>query len=105
MPFIVLRFHRVTANFSMESCQSRAFYLLLITFVQDAYFGILYDMFRKDYGDRLIAIVKYPEKYLFNVLQKHVRIYDLEKDLGELSPEIHPVEEYFPLIRDFFRKR
>jgi phosphoglycerol transferase MdoB-like AlkP superfamily enzyme len=57
------------------------------------------------YGGGFIALVKYPKKYLFSVLDKNVRIYDLEKDPGEFSPEIHPVDEYIPLIHDFFRRQ
>ena len=56
------------------------------------------------YGGGFISIVKYPKKYLFNVMYQNVRVYDLEKDPGELSPEIHPVDEYFPLIQDFFNR-
>ena len=55
------------------------------------------------YGGGFISIVNYPKKYLFSVLDRNVSIYDLEKDPGELSPEIHPIDEYLPLIHDFFQ--
>jgi hypothetical protein len=55
------------------------------------------------YGGGFISMVKYPEKYLFSVLDRNVSIYDLEKDPGELSPEIHSADKYLPLIQEFFR--
>jgi len=57
------------------------------------------------YGGGFISIVKHPKKYLFSVLDRNVSIYDLEKDPGELSPENLPIDEYLPLIQNFFHKR
>jgi arylsulfatase A-like enzyme len=54
------------------------------------------------YGGGFISAVRYPEKYLFDVLGRNVKIYDLQKDPQEHSPEIHDVGEYMPLIKDFF---
>jgi hypothetical protein len=54
------------------------------------------------YGGGFISAVRYPEKYLFDVLGRNVKIYDLQKDPQEHSPEIHDVGEYMPLIKEFF---
>jgi len=55
------------------------------------------------YGGGFISIVKYPQKYLFSVLDQNVSIYNLENDPGEIAPEIHPADEYLPMIRALFR--
>ncbi len=49
--------------------------------------------------------MRYPEKYLFDVLGRNVKVYDLAKDPQEQSPAIHDVKSYMPIIRDFFRPR
>ena len=49
--------------------------------------------------------MRYPHKYLFDVLGKNVKVYDLQKDPGELSPEIRGVEENLHLIREFFHPK
>ena len=54
------------------------------------------------YGGGFISAVRYPEKYLFDVLGRNVRIYNLAKDPEELSPEIHDAAGSMPVIRDFF---
>ncbi len=54
------------------------------------------------YGGGFISAVRYPEKYLFDVLGRNVRVYDLERDPGEQSPNVHDIGKYMPLIRDFF---
>jgi arylsulfatase A-like enzyme len=54
------------------------------------------------YGGGFISAVRYPEKYLFDVLGQNVKIYNLEEDPGEQSPDIHDVGNYMPLIRTFF---
>jgi len=54
------------------------------------------------YGGGFISAVRYPEKYLFDVLGRNVKVYDLQKDPGEQSPSVHDVGKYMPLIRDFF---
>jgi hypothetical protein len=57
------------------------------------------------YGGGYISLVRHPQKYLFSVLDRNVRIYDLEKDPGEISPEIYPIDDYLPLITNFFRNQ
>jgi len=54
------------------------------------------------YGGGFIAIHRYPQKYLFDVLGKNVKVYDLLKDPVEASPMIHTTDEYLPLFQDFF---
>jgi hypothetical protein len=54
------------------------------------------------YGGGFISAVRYPEKYLFDVLGRNVKIFDLQKDPQESSPEIHDAGEYMPLIKEFF---
>lgn len=56
------------------------------------------------YGGGFIAIHRYPEKYLFDVLGKNVKIYDLLNDPGEMSPLLHTTGQHISLIREFFRK-
>lgn len=55
------------------------------------------------YGGGYISAVCYPEKYLFDVLGQRVKIFDLEKDPGELSPVVRSTEEYASLITEFFQ--
>jgi len=55
------------------------------------------------YGGGFVSVVRYPKKYLFDVLGQNVKIFDLEKDPKEQSPTIHAVDEYVFLIADFFR--
>jgi hypothetical protein len=55
------------------------------------------------YGGGFISVVRYPHKYLFDVLGQNVKVFDLQKDPGELSPAIHNVEEYMHLISEFFQ--
>jgi len=55
------------------------------------------------YGGGFIAVHKYPQKYLFDVLGKDLKVYDLLKDPGETSPSLYDTEEYIPLIREFFQ--
>jgi hypothetical protein len=55
------------------------------------------------YDGGFISAVRYPEKYLFDVLGRNVKIYDLAKDPGEQSPIIRNVGEYMPVIREFFQ--
>jgi len=54
------------------------------------------------YGGGFISVVRYPEKYLFDVLGKNVKVYDLDSDPGEQSPSVLDVGKYMPLIRNFF---
>ena len=56
------------------------------------------------YGGGFISLVDYPKKYLFSVMDRNVGIYDLENDPAELLHDIHPVDEYLSLIRDFFQE-
>ena len=55
------------------------------------------------YGGGFISIVRYPKKYLFDVLGRSVKVFDLEKDPEEKSPATQSLEESMPLIREFFR--
>jgi arylsulfatase A-like enzyme len=55
------------------------------------------------YGGGFISALRYPDKYLFDLLGKNVKVFDLQKDPGELSPKVHNVEQYISLIRDYFR--
>jgi arylsulfatase A-like enzyme len=54
------------------------------------------------YGGGFISAVRYPEKYLFDVLGRNVKIYDLQRDPQEHAPEIRDIGEYMPLIKTFF---
>ena len=54
------------------------------------------------YGGGFISAVRYPHKYLFDVLGKNVKVYGLQKDPGELSPDVRKVEENLHLIKEFF---
>ena len=49
--------------------------------------------------------MRYPEKYLFDVLGRNVKAYDLEQDPGEQSPDIRDVGKHMSLIRSFFRPK
>ena len=55
------------------------------------------------YGGGFISAVRYPHKYLFDVLGQNVKVYDLKKDPGELSPAVHNIKEYIHLISEFFQ--
>jgi hypothetical protein len=55
------------------------------------------------YGGGYISIVRYPEKYLFDVLGSNVHGFDLEKDPEEKFPTARSIEESMPLIREFFK--
>ena len=57
------------------------------------------------YGGGFISAVKYPQKYLFDVLGKNVKVYDLQKDPNESSPDIQTIEGNLHLIREFFNPR
>ena len=57
------------------------------------------------YGGGFISAVRYPEKYLFDVLGRNVRVYDLAKDPMEQYPAIHDIEDSMPLLRGFFSPR
>jgi len=56
------------------------------------------------YGGGFISVVRYPKKYLFDVLGKNVAVFDLQKDPAERSPAFHDFKNYVSLIRDFFRQ-
>ena len=55
------------------------------------------------YGGGFIALHRYPQKYLFDVLGRDVKVYDLSTDPLEMSPTIYSTDQHMPLIRDFFR--
>jgi hypothetical protein len=55
------------------------------------------------YGGGYISIIQYPNKYLFDVLGRNVKIFDLKKDPSERSPEIHDAGEYMHFIKEFFQ--
>jgi hypothetical protein len=57
------------------------------------------------YGGGFISAVRYPEKYLFDVLGRNVKTYNLARDPGEQSPGVHDVGEHMPLIREFFQTK
>jgi len=54
------------------------------------------------YGGGFVSVVEYPRKYLFDLLGKNVKIYDLEKDPEERSPEKRDPNGYLHLIEEFF---
>ncbi len=55
------------------------------------------------YGGGFISVVDYPMKYLFDVLGKDVKVYNLIEDPQEKYPAIHDSKEYLFLIEDFYR--
>jgi hypothetical protein len=55
------------------------------------------------YGGGFISVVRYPKKYLFDVLGKNVKVYDLRTDPLELSPVMHSVDGDIHLVREFFQ--
>jgi hypothetical protein len=55
------------------------------------------------YGGGFIAVHRYPQKYLFDVLGKNVKVYNLLNDPEETAPTLHDTDEYLPLIREFFK--
>ncbi|MDR1726616.1 MAG: sulfatase-like hydrolase/transferase [Acidobacteriota bacterium] len=56
------------------------------------------------YGGGFISLVRYPKKYLFDVLGQDVKVYDLEKDPKETSPATHGTDRDLPLLHGFFQK-
>jgi hypothetical protein len=54
------------------------------------------------YGGGFISAIQYPKKYLFDVLNRKVQVFDLEKDPTEQSPAIHDADKYKHLIKEFF---
>lgn len=54
------------------------------------------------YGGGYISAVRYPDKYVFNVLGKNYSVFDLEKDPGEKKPSIHSDVGHDSLIDEFF---
>ncbi len=57
------------------------------------------------YGGGFISVVDYPMKYLFDILGKDVKVYNLIEDPQEKTPSIHDPEEYLFLIEDFYQNR
>jgi arylsulfatase A-like enzyme len=55
------------------------------------------------YGGGFICAVRYPEKYVFDVLDENYTTFDLEKDPTEQSPSVHLGGEHASLIREFFQ--
>lgn len=55
------------------------------------------------YGGGFISAVRYPQKFLFDVLSRNVKAYDLENDPEERSADTHDVAQYMFLIREFFQ--
>jgi hypothetical protein len=55
------------------------------------------------YGGGYISVIQYPNKYLFDVLGRNVKVFNLEQDPKEQSPSIHDADEYMHLIRKFFQ--
>jgi hypothetical protein len=54
------------------------------------------------YGGGFISAVRYPDKYLFNVLGQNYAVYDLEKDPGEKVPALFSDRNHDTLIQEFF---
>jgi hypothetical protein len=57
------------------------------------------------YGGGCISVIQFPKKYLFDVLGRNVKVFDLKNDPREQSPAIHDAGEYLHIIRDFFQPR
>ena len=57
------------------------------------------------YGGGFVSAVRYPHKYLFDVLGKNVKVYDLQRDPAEISPVIQSIESNLHLIEEFFQPR
>lgn len=57
------------------------------------------------YGGGFISALRYPKKYLFDVLGKNVKVYDLQNDPEEQSPVIHDIDRHLSLIRGFFENK
>ena len=57
------------------------------------------------YGGGFISIVQYPMKYLFDMLGQNIKVYDLNKDPEERSPDIRDSGDYICLIRNFFLQK
>ncbi len=55
------------------------------------------------YGGGYISVIQYPNKYLFDVLGRNVKVFDLAKDPREQSPSAQDAGEHMHLIREFFR--
>jgi hypothetical protein len=55
------------------------------------------------YGGGYISAVRYPEKYVFDVLGRSYTVFNLEKDPREESPSIHSGGEHASLIKEFFQ--
>jgi len=58
------------------------------------------------FGNVYIDLIKYPEKYIFDIKEKKVDFYNLKQDPEEVSPVFSgPEKDYFYLIEDFFEKK
>jgi hypothetical protein len=55
------------------------------------------------YGGGYISVIQYPNKYLFDVLGRNIKVFNLEQDPKEQSPSIQDAGKYMHLIREFFR--
>ena len=55
------------------------------------------------YGGGYISVVRYPRKYIFDVLGHDVSEFDLTKDPQERSPTVQSMDKRMPLIREFFQ--
>lgn len=57
------------------------------------------------YGGGFINIIKYPDKYIFDVSEEQLLLFDLAADPLESEPQIfNNPADYFSLISDFFNK-
>ncbi|HSW39173.1 MAG TPA: sulfatase-like hydrolase/transferase, partial [Acidobacteriota bacterium] len=54
------------------------------------------------YGGGFISVVRYPRKYLFDILAGNLVVFDLENDPQERSPSKRNISQYMHLIHDFF---
>jgi arylsulfatase A-like enzyme len=55
------------------------------------------------YGGGFISAVQYPKKYLFDVLGRTVKIFDLARDPEEQNPTIRDSGTYMQLLREFYQ--
>jgi|GEM_PF-628491 len=55
------------------------------------------------YGGGFISAVRYPHKFLFSVLEKNVKVYNLKNDPYEKTPKIYDARKFLYLLSDFFQ--
>jgi hypothetical protein len=55
------------------------------------------------YGGGFISAVVYPKKYLFDVLNQKVELFDLARDPKEQFPTVRNADKYLYLLNEFFQ--